>query len=48
MPDNGPDLRALTRAVNNLEKTLKQFARIAEALNENVVELGRMKKAENE
>lgn len=45
---NDADIRALTRAVNNLNQTLRNFARIAEALNENVVELGRMKKAENE
>lgn len=45
---NDADIRALTRAVANLNQTMHQLVQISKAVNENLVELGRMKKAENE
>jgi len=43
-----PDTAGLVQAVKNLEKTIKQLIRIAEALNENLVILGRLMQVETQ
>lgn len=41
-------IKGLTKAVHDLDRTLQNFIRIAEALNTNMVAIGRTMKDENE